>query len=65
MWETQICVIALYTSMISSFSLSTFEENLEQLQAVFERLHEHYLKLKPSKCELIKECVSYLGHKVS
>ena len=65
MWETLICVIASYTSMISSFSLSTFEENFEQLQAVFERLHEHYLKLKPSKCELFKECVSYPGHKVS
>ena len=38
---------------------------MERLQAVFERLQEHNLKLKPSKCELFKERVSYLGHVVS
>ena len=32
---------------------------------MFERLQEHNLKLKPSKCELFKERVSYLGHEVS
>ena len=54
----------IYLDDIIIFS-STFEENMEQLQAVFERLQEHNLKLKPSKCELFKERVSYLGHVVS
>ena len=36
-----------------------------RLQAVFERLAEHNLKLNPSKFELFKERVSYLGHVVS
>ena len=38
---------------------------MEQLQAVFERLQENNLKLKPSKCKLIRSKVSYLGHVVS
>ena len=32
---------------------------------MFERLQEHNLKLKPSKCELFREQVLYLGHVVS
>ena len=54
----------IYLDDIIIFS-STFEEHMERLQAVFERLQEHNLKLKPSKCELFKERVSYLGHVVS
>ena len=54
----------IYLDDIIIFS-STFEEHVERLQAVFERLAEHNLKLKPSKCELFKERVSYLGHVVS
>ena len=54
----------IYLDDIIIFS-STFEEHLERLQAVYERLQEHNLKLKPSKCELFKERVSYLGHEVS
>ena len=44
----------IYFDDIITFS-STFEEHLERLQAVFECLQEHNLKLKPSKCELFKE----------
>ena len=44
---------------------STFEEYLERLQAVLKNLEKHKLKLKPSKCELFKESVTYLGHVVS
>ena len=54
----------IYLDDIIIFS-STFEEHIERLQAVFERLQEHNLKLKPSKYELFKERVSYLGHVVS
>ena len=54
----------IYLDDIIIFSL-TFEEHMERLQAVFERLQEHNLKLKSSKCELFKERVSYMGHVVS
>ena len=37
---------------------------MERMQAVFERLQKHNLKLKPSKFELLKGQVSYLGHVV-
>ena len=58
----QDCLIYLDDIIIFS---STFYEHMERLQAVFERLQEHNLKLKPSKCELFKGRVSYLGHEVS
>ena len=32
---------------------------------VFDRLREHGLKLKPSKCQLVRKEVQYLGHLVS
>ena len=54
----------IYLDDIIIFS-STFDEHMERLQAVFERLQEHNLKLKPSNCELFKGRVSYLGHVVS
>ena len=41
---------------------ATFEEHMEQLQAVFEHLKQHNLKLKPSKCKLFRWKVTYLGH---
>lgn len=43
----------------------TFDEHLERLQLVFDRLRQHGLKLKPSKCQLVKKEVQYLGHIVS
>ena len=35
------------------------------LQAVFERFHEHGLKLKPSKCSFLRKQITFLGHEVS
>ena len=32
---------------------------------VFDRLHEHGLKLKPSKCDVFKMEINYLAHHVS
>lgn len=44
---------------------ATFEQMLESLEKVFNRLAEHGLKLRPNKCHLFQEEVIYLGHKVS
>ena len=56
------CLIFLDDILVFSQS---FEEHLERLEAVFSRLKQHGLKLKPSKCEFFKTKVTYLGHVVS
>ena len=43
----------------------TKEDHLRRLQAVFERFHEHGLKLKPSKCRFLRKQITFLGHEVS
>ena len=43
----------------------TFEEQLERLETVFERLGSTNLKLKHSKCLLCQRSVEFLGHIVS
>ena len=40
-------------------------EHAFRLRAVFEKLKQVGLKLKPSKCELFRQEVIYLGHVVS
>ena len=64
MGELNLRDCLIYLDDIIIFS-STFEEHLERLQAVFERLQQHNLKLKPSKCVLFRRQVTYLGHVVS
>ena len=44
---------------------NNFEDHLEHLRLVFERLKQAGIKLKPSKCTLAKEQVQYLGHLIS
>ena len=56
------CLIFLDDILIFSV---TFEEHIKRIEAVFSRLQEHGLKLKPSKCEFFKSSVAYLGHVVS
>ena len=56
------CLIFLDDILIFS---TTFEEHLERINAVFTRLQQSGLKLKPSKCEFFKTNVKYLGHVVS
>ena len=55
------CII--YLDDIIVFSL-TPEEHLVRLQTVVNRLKAARLKLKPSKCELFKKQINYLGHVV-
>ena len=43
----------------------TVAEHLIRLEVVFLKLKEAGLKLKPSKCELFKKSIAYLGHIVS
>lgn len=56
--------ILIYIDDIVIFS-EDCESHLERLEMVFERLEKHGLKLKPSKCHLFQEQISYLGHVVS
>ena len=41
------------------------EEHLHRLCVVFNHLREYNLKLKPSKCNLFREEINYLAHRVS
>ncbi len=44
---------------------STFDEHITRLEAVFNKLQQQGLKLKPSKCHLFQKRVKYLGHVIS
>lgn len=44
---------------------ATFQEHLNRLGQVLERLRSHGLKVKPKKCHLFKREIEYLGHRVS
>ena len=56
--------ILVYLDDILIFT-PTFEEHLEVLEEVFRCLRKAGLKLKPSKCFLLRNSVTFLGHKVS
>ena len=43
----------------------TPEEHIAQLEAVFKKISDAGLKLKPSKCEFFKKRIHYLGQIVS
>ena len=57
-------VALLYLDDVIVFS-STMEQHLERLRLVFDRIREANLQLKPKKCHLFQEEVSFLGHRVS
>ena len=59
-WE--ICLVYLDDVIIMS---ETFDEHLERLKVVFERLRTANLKLKASKCKLFQREVVFLGHLVT
>ena len=54
----------IYLDDIIIFS-KTPKEHITRLRAVFEMLAEASLKFKPSKCEIFKRWLAYLGHIVS
>ena len=56
------CII--YLDDIIVFS-RTPEEHLHRLKAVISKLRAAGLKLKPTKCDLFKQQINYLGHVVS
>ena len=41
------------------------EEHLQRMRVIFDHLHEHGLKLKPTKCDLFRMELIYLAHHVS
>jgi len=43
----------------------TFKEHLQNQGVVLQKLREAGLQLKPSKCAVCRESMSYLGHIVS
>ncbi|GBN05203.1 Retrovirus-related Pol polyprotein from transposon 297 [Araneus ventricosus] len=43
----------------------TFEEHLNNIRKVFQRLQKANLKLSPKKCRFFRKEVSYLGHIIS
>ena len=45
------CLINIDDVIVFSW---TEEEHLERMRVVFDHLHEHDLKLKPSKCDVFK-----------
>ena len=42
-----------------------FDQHLENLRILFNRMRKYDLKLKPSKCYFAQTSVSYLGHRIS
>jgi len=57
-----MCLVYLDDIIVYS---SSVEEHIERLGLLFERLRAANLKLKPSKCSLLRTEVSFLGHVVS
>jgi len=60
LWKICMC----YLDDIVIFG-RTPQELLERLRTVLDRLHAVGLKVKPSKCELFKTSIKFLGHLVS
>ena len=57
-----LCLVYLDDTVVYS---SSIDEHLERLGAVFERIRQAGLKLRPDKCKLLQEEVKFLGHVIS
>ena len=62
--ELNLTYCLIYLDDVIVFS-NTPEEHLGRMHVVFDRLREHGLKLKPSKCDVFKSEINYLAHHVS
>ena len=62
--ELNLTYALVYLDDVIVYS-KTEEDHLCRLQVVFERFHEHGLKLKPSKCSFLRKQITFLGHEVS
>ena len=62
--ELNLTYCLIYLDDVIVFS-NTPDEYLWRMRVVFDRLREHGLKLKPSKCEVFKLEINYLAHHVS
>ena len=56
------CIIYLDNVIVYS---KTPEKHLQRMRVVFDRLREHGLKLKPTKCDLFRTELIYLAHHMS
>ena len=57
-------ILLIYLDDIIIFS-ETFETHLDRIRQVFKRLQAAGFKLKPSKCELFRSEVTFLGHLIT
>ncbi|XP_048062052.1 uncharacterized protein LOC125277609 [Megalobrama amblycephala] len=57
-------ILLIYLDDIIVFS-KDFDSHCQRLETVFNRLRQHGLKLKPSKCFILKPEVKFLGHLIS
>ena len=64
MGDLNFNTLLLYLDDILVFS-KTYEEHLQRLEVVLQRLRQHGLKIKPSKCHFLRKECHYLGHVVS
>ena len=55
----------VYLDDIIIYSSGSLADHMEMLEAVFQRLLDFGLKLKPKKCHLLMKKIKYLGHMVS
>ncbi|GBM22682.1 Retrovirus-related Pol polyprotein from transposon 297 [Araneus ventricosus] len=59
---SEACLVYLDDIIIAGW---TFEEDMNNIRKVFQRLQKANLKLCPKKCRFFRKEVSYLGHIIS